>query len=245
MGSVTARDVAAGLRRLDLAGKPVCLHSSLSSFGTVVGGADSVVDAFVAEHCILLVPSYSWGFAVAPTEGLRPSRNGWDYEQPRVVEATQTTYTPETTEIDREMGAIPAAVVVRPGRARGNHPLCSFTALGPRAAEAVAAQTWDDPYAPLKWLTDNDGVVLLAGVGLRSMTFVHYAEQLAGRALFRRWVIDEYGVTRMVPVGGCSNGFEGLAPLLDPFLRVDARWHERMRCLSRGNGFTDARSCDS
>src|SRR5260370_39300659 len=82
MGSVTARDIAAGLRRLDLAGKPVCLHSSLRSFGTVAGGADSVVDAFVAERCTLMMPSYSWEqFAVPPTERLRPLRNGWAYEQ--------------------------------------------------------------------------------------------------------------------------------------------------------------------
>lgn len=217
MRSVNARDIGAGLHRLDLEGKPVCLHSSLSSFGNVSGGADSVVDAVVAERCTLLVPSFSWEFAAAPTEGLRPSRNGWDYEESRAVDATPAAYSPETMEIDRDMGAIPAAVVVRPGRARGNHPLCSFTALGLSATASVASQTWDDVYAPFKWLTDNDGVVLLAGVGLTSMTLVHYAEELAGRALFRRWVIDERGATTMVPVGGCSNGFEALAPLLTPF----------------------------
>jgi aminoglycoside N3'-acetyltransferase len=214
MTTVTAHDIAAGLRRLRLTGKPVCLHSSLSSFGTVVGGTDSVVDAFLEEGCTLMVPSFSWRFAVLPTEGLRPARNAWDYEQPRALEVAPATYSAETTEIDRRMGAIPAAVVARPGHARGGHPLCSFTALGPRGEEAVAPQTWDDVYAPLQWLTDNDGVVLLAGVGLTSMTLVHYAEQLAGRTLFRRWVLDDDGVTRMVPVGSCSNGFEALAPLL-------------------------------
>jgi aminoglycoside 3-N-acetyltransferase len=219
MSTVTAPDIRAGVRRLGLAGKAVCLHSSLSSFGTVTDGADDVVDAFLAEGCTLIVPSFSWRFAALPSKDLRPTRNAWDYEQPRALESAPPTYSPETTEIDRRMGAIPAGVVSRPGRERGAHPLCSFTALGPEAAEAVAAQTWDDVYAPLRWLTDNNGTVLLAGVGLTSMTFLHYAEQLAGRALFRRWVLDADGNTQMVPVGGCSNGFEALAPFLAPFAK--------------------------
>jgi aminoglycoside 3-N-acetyltransferase len=131
-------------------------------------------------------------------------------------------YFPETTEIDRAMGVIPAAVVFRLGHVRGDHPLCSFTAVGPLTQEAIARQSWNDVYAPLQWLglRDNDGAVLLGGVGLTSMTLVHYAEQLAGRTLFRRWVMDKYGATRMVPVGGCSNGFGALAPLLAPLSKT-------------------------
>jgi aminoglycoside N3'-acetyltransferase len=217
--ATAAADVAAGLQRLALTGKPVCLHSSLRSFGTVSGGAESVIDGFLREGCTLIVPSFSWRFAVLPTAGLRPARNAWDYEEPRALEAAPAAYSPQTTEIDRRMGAIPAAVVARPDHVRGDHPLCSFTAIGPRAEAAVGKQTWSEVYAPLQWLVENDGAVLLAGVGLTSMTFVHYAEQLAGRTLFRRWVLDAHGLTRMVPVGSCSNGFETLAPLLAPLSR--------------------------
>src|ERR687891_282076 len=43
-------------------------------------------------------------------------------------------------EIDRDMGAIPATLVRWPNRVRGNHPLDSFTAVGPSATELIAQQ---------------------------------------------------------------------------------------------------------
>jgi aminoglycoside N3'-acetyltransferase len=218
--SVTAEDIAASLRHLGLAGKPVCMHSSLRSFGTVVGGANGVIDGFRAEDCTLIVPSFSWQFAVLPPQGLRPARNGWDYAQSLASDAAAAAYGPDTTVIDQDMGAIPAAVIVRSGHVRGDHPLCSFTALGPLAEQAAGQQTWDDVYAPFQWLADNDGAVILAGVSLTSMTLVHHAEQLAGKTLFRRWVLDKDATTVMVPVGGCSNGFEALAPLLAPLSKT-------------------------
>lgn len=222
MPSVTADDVVEGLHRLGLLGKPVCLHSSLRSFGAVAGGADTVIDGFREAGCTLIVPSFSWRFAVPPPEKLRPARNAWDYGARPDSDAAPATYCPETPEIDRDMGAIPAAVITRPGHLRGDHPLCSFTALGPLAQEAVARQTWNDVYAPLRWLGlgENNGAVLLAGVSLISLTLVHYAEQLAGRTLFRRWAMDKQGTVRMVPVGGCSNGFGKLAPLLAPLSKT-------------------------
>jgi aminoglycoside 3-N-acetyltransferase len=207
-------DISSALRRLALAGRPVCLHSSLRSFGQVQDGADAVVDAFLAADCTLLVPSFSWTFAVGAPPDLRPARNGWDYEHPGRVGHSRNVYTPETSEIDRDMGAVPAAVVARPARARGDHPLSSFAALGAQAGEAVAAQKWGDPHAPLGWLTESEGSVLLAGVGLTALTLVHYAEQLAGRTLFRRWALDPNGRVEMVPVGGCSDGFDKLVPYL-------------------------------
>ena len=46
---LTRDDIAQGLRELGLAaGDAVLLHSSLSSIGRVVGGADAVIDAFLA-----------------------------------------------------------------------------------------------------------------------------------------------------------------------------------------------------
>lgn len=220
MQSVSDDDIAAGVRRLGLSGKNVCLHSSLRSFGHVVGDGNTVIEGFLNAGCTLIMPTFSWRFAVLPTEGLRPARNAWDYEHPPAPTATPAIYCPETKEIDRGMGTIPAAAVARPGHVRGNHPLCSFTALGTRAEDAVGRQTRDDVYAPLKWLARRGGAIVLAGVGLTSMTLVHYAEQLAGRTLFRRWVLDEHGATQMVPVGGCSNGFETLAPMLAPLRKT-------------------------
>lgn len=63
---------------------------------------------------------------------------------------------------------------------------------------------------------------MLIGVGLRSLTLLHYAEQLAGRTPFRRWSLGSADEPETVPVGGCSNGFDALEPTLAPWRR-DAR----------------------
>ncbi len=208
-------EIAAGLERLGLRGRPICLHSSLSSFGRVTGGAGAIVDAFADAHCTLMVPSFSFRFLVLPTDGLRPARNAWDYENPPTLEGA-AGYSTDATEIDRRMGVVAAHVVAHPEHIRGDHPLCSFTAVGPQAGDLVNAQTWADVYAPLRSLAALDGAILLAGTRLTSVTLLHEAERVAGRTLFRRWALDSGGVTRMVPVGSCSNGFEKLAPILAP-----------------------------
>ncbi len=60
--SITRREIAEGLRALGLSeGDRVILHSSLSSLGTVAGGADAVVDAFLdvlGASGTLLVPTF-------------------------------------------------------------------------------------------------------------------------------------------------------------------------------------------
>jgi aminoglycoside N3'-acetyltransferase len=85
------------------------------------------------------------------------------------------------------MGAIAAAVVQMPGRSRGNHPICSFAAVGPHAQSLVAHQSPLAVNAPLAALADCSGYVVLMGVGLNCMTLLHLAEQQAGRNLFRHW----------------------------------------------------------
>lgn len=205
---VTGQDVRQALRGLGLPGRTVCLHSSLSSFGQVVGGAVAVVRAFLDEGCTLLVPTFSSVFEVAPPPHLQFERNGWDYSAPTSPRhMPERVYTPEVPDIDRGMGAIPLAVIPWLGRVRGNHPLDSFTAVGPRAAELIAGQAPLDVYAPLTALIRTDGFVLLMGVGLEKVTLLHLAEKEAGRTLFRRWANDPNGRPMAVEVGGCSEGF--------------------------------------
>ena len=80
--SVTLADIRAAVRRLGLTGQPVCAHSSLRSFGHVEGGARTVVDAFLAEGCTLMVPTHSYAFSVRPLPHQRPERNGTRYYFP-------------------------------------------------------------------------------------------------------------------------------------------------------------------
>lgn len=214
--SVDAHAVRQGLRDLGLSGRAVCVHSSLRSFGRLRGGAAAFVDACLSEQCTVVVPTFSWtAFAVAAPIDLRPSRNGTDYSW--IPSSTgRDPYTPDSPRLDaEEMGAIPADVLKRADHRRGDHPLCSFTAVGPLAAQLVDGQSWTDTYAPLRELTNRDGAVLLVGVDLTSMTLLHLAEAAAGREPFRRWALGNDGQVHAVPVGGCSNGFRQLRHALD------------------------------
>jgi aminoglycoside N3'-acetyltransferase len=206
--TITQRDIQRGIRRLGLSGRPLCLHASLGSFGHVVGGPEAVLEAFLEEDCTVVVPAFSWSFAVLPPLHLRPTRNGWNYQDfSDSTAAIEQIYTPASLAIDSDMGLIAATVVARPDRARGNHPLCSFAAIGPLAQDVTIGQSPEDVYAPLVALTQRNGAVLLMGVGLEKMTLLHLAEKAVGRTLFRRWANDVHGQSMAVEVGSCSNGF--------------------------------------
>ena len=205
---VTLDDVTRAILRAGVEGRPVCLHSSLSSFGYVSGGPATVVDAFLTGGGTLLVPTFSWeSYAVTPPPPhLRPARNGTDYDA-LPAKDTLRVFSPADNDVGKAMGAIPAQVLKRCGRARGNHPLCSFAAIGPEAGRLTERQTPTDVFAPLEVLTGDGGFVVLAGVGLDRMTLLHHAEHVAGRSLFRRWARVGDGEVAMVAVGGCSEGF--------------------------------------
>jgi aminoglycoside N3'-acetyltransferase len=214
--AVTRGDLEAAIDALGLSGGVICVHSSLRSFGTVAGGADSVIDAFLGAGCTLLVPTHSWGFATNHVPGLRPPRNGWDYSMNVAPPAYDGVFSTASNIIDRNMGAIPRAVLARTERQRGDHPLASFGAIGPLAGALIDGQHGAAVHAPLRALAEYDGAIVLVGVGLTRMTLLHLAEQEAGRAQFQRWARDARGDTIMVESGGCSEGFEQLAPVLAP-----------------------------
>lgn len=220
-GAVTIEDLLATIHNLQLVDRVVCVHASLRSFGHVIGGASTVVQALLDAGCTLLVPTFSYTFAIAPPPTLQVARNGWEYGHhygPRAEKGK--VYTTTTQEIDADMGAIPAAVLKFSDSVRGNHPLNSFSAVGPQAATLIAGQQPLDVYAPLRALVEAEGYVLLMGVTLESMTLLHHAEQVAGRVAFRRWAHDPQGQPQMVEAGSCSDGFEQLAPLLQPWPRA-------------------------
>jgi aminoglycoside N3'-acetyltransferase len=219
---VTLERIRGGARAAGLAGRPLCVHASLRSFGRVRGGAATVVEGLLAEGCTVLVPTFSYVFAVPPPPGQRPARNGYHYAAIRPpMPGVRRVFSPDSTELDRaHMGAVPAAVLGMPGHARGNHPLNSFSAVGPRARELIAAQRPLDVYAPLRRLADLDGAVVLMGVRLDRMTLLHLAEQLAGRMLFRRWANGSDGRPVAVEAGGCSDGFPRLETALTLLLKT-------------------------
>ncbi len=215
---IGAEEIRRAVDALGLSGLPVCLHASLRSFGWVSGGADGIVDGFLAAGVTLLVPTFSASVFAAPAPaGHRPlpfNCEGDGSIPARVDRSAGVPFQVSCTDIDPEMGAIPVAVLARDGARRGNHPLSSFTAIGPEAAELVAAQSPEEVFAPLWRLARYGGGVVLAGTDLSSATILHLAEQRAGLRLLVRWAYGPDGRTIEVRHGGCSRGFVRLAGAL-------------------------------
>ena len=218
--SVTSKEVSEAASRVGLGGRPLLVHSSLRSFGHVLGGAQAVIDGLLERGCTVMVPTFLAAYEIPPPEGERPLRNGIDYDNYEVVPTgTSQVYSPDSNEISKSMGAIPATVLAMSGRLRSDHPRQSFAAVGPRAAELTAGQSPLDVFAPIRNLSRSDGMIVLMGVGLTRMTALHLAEEMAGRHLFRRWANGPDGKPMQVAVGGCSAGFDGLEPVLSPLER--------------------------
>ena len=118
---VTQHDIHVALRTLGLIGVPVCIHASLRSFGSVAGGTASLIAAFLDANCTLLVPTFSWSFAVPPPPDQRIPQNGWQYASyAGPTSGVGRIYTPQTTEIDEDMGALATAIVAHADHLRGD-----------------------------------------------------------------------------------------------------------------------------
>ena len=225
--AVDRRTIRGAVLEAGLGGRPVCAHASLRSFGDVEGGADAIVDAFLDEGCTLMVASFSGATFGLPPPSERPfERNGVD-ELFLAQPMHDRIYSPDSNEASH-MGALVDAVLRRPGRSRGDHPLSSFAAVGPLAHELVRRQRPLDIYAPLAELATHGGAVVLMGVGLTRMTLIHLAEKRSGRTLFRRWANDADGNPIAVEAGSCSEGFGKLEPALRDLRREvvvgESRW---------------------
>lgn len=210
---VTQSDIVDGLRRLALGpGSIVVVHSSLSSFGRVEGGAAAVIAAL--EETV--TPS---GLVAMPVHSV--TMEGHPLAQP-----FDSATSPATT------GRVPETFWRQPGVWRSGHPTHSVAAWGERAEELVADHERRGPVgldSPLARAAAWGGVVLQLGVDHRTNTTLHHAEVLAEvpyltvpyrkswgrRALVRR----ADGSVDRVPmvegqIPGCSAGFYKIEPLL-------------------------------
>lgn len=169
-----------------------------------------------------MIPAFSDIYEARPVDKYMPANNGaGDYSY--FLEKTDTDIAPfdvTSKEISVEdMGLFSQCVLNHEKSIRGNHPLNSFAALGNNAQKLVGSQTRKDVYAPLKQLCDDDGYVLLMGVGLDTATIIHFAEQLAGRTPFIRWAYDKGKNIIPVSAGGCSKGFNHFNDVLSSYAK--------------------------
>ncbi len=206
---VTSSDLARAIRSSGLSKSVVALHSSLKSFGRLEGGPESLLQAFVRAGCTLLAPTFTYACEVSPQRDIR--QNG--LEPGFIVDVRHSIdFDQNASFLSPDMGSIPACLLQTAGRMRGHHALNSLTGLGPLAAAVIAEQSALNVYGPYKWLYDYPrAYLLLAGVNLTKATPIHFAEERAGRRLFRRWA-REAGAIIESETGGCSEGFENLEP---------------------------------
>jgi len=195
---VTKQDITTGLRELGLkAGDTVVVHSALSSFGEVDGGANTVVDA-------LLDVLGDKGTLVVPTFNFEPGI--FDYANTRSI-----------------VGAITEAIRARPNAIRSNHPTHSVTAIGPLAEVITEKHEKVDPFAKgsalYKALQANANILQL-GVTHTTNSTIHVAEELAKVPYLERQrhvgILQPNGtvVYKWIRRPGCSQGFNEVDEIL-------------------------------
>jgi len=212
--TVRQRDLLLGLRDLRLREAAVIVHSSLSSFGQVEGGAQTVVSALRSVFPTVIVPTFTYQTMITPLSG--PEHNAITYgsgaDQNRMAEF----FSPKMP-ADPLMGVIPETLRRQPSATRSNHPIQSFARI--HAEKFLAAQDLSNPLGPLEALEQAGGWAVLLGVDHTTNTSIHYAERLAGRRQFVRWALTPKGVVECPGFPGCSAGFQAVAPEVERYTR--------------------------
>jgi aminoglycoside 3-N-acetyltransferase len=212
---ITFHDFVAAFQKLGLKHTtPVMVHASLSAFGDVQDGAETVLGALMYIFDTLLTPGFTYKSMVTPEFG--PPDNGLNYTESQTANLMAQFYRPSLP-VDRLMGVVPEAMRQHPRSRRSLHPILSF--IGMNAGSYLESQTLEEPLKPIERLVEAKGWVLLLGVDHTVNTSIHYAERLAGRKQFVRWALTPNGVLECPGFPGCSDGFEQLASRLKPVTR--------------------------
>jgi aminoglycoside 3-N-acetyltransferase len=223
---LTLRDFRAGLRGLDIApSQPVIVHASLSAFGEVHGGVQTLLDALTAAFDIVIMPTFTYKTMITPEVG--PPDNAITYgsgkDRNRMAEIFN-----QDMPADSMMGVLAEALRNHSDAARTNHPILSFAGI--HAENILAFQTTREPLLHIQALIDEEGWVLLMGVDQTVNTSIHYAERLAGRKQFIRWALTTTGVVPCYGFPGCSQGFE----------QANVHLQENMRSVRLGKASINA-----
>jgi aminoglycoside 3-N-acetyltransferase len=212
-GSVHPGELERALNDLGLDGSGnAIVHSSLSSFGYVSGGAVTLIEALRHTLGTVVMPAFTYYTLAWPAQ-YRSS--DWPKQTPLDGPAFRVD-----SNVSPDIGKVSQTLLDRYAPRRSTHPALSFVALGARAEQILAAQSLENPYAPIGTLYALDGDVILLGVDHRSNTTIHYGEYLAGRPLLDRWANTVHGLVRTF-FPNCSAAFNGLQGKLSSLASVD------------------------
>jgi aminoglycoside 3-N-acetyltransferase len=212
----TYREFVGGLRSLGIdREQPVIVHASLSAFGEVPGGAETVLGALLASYSTLVMPAFTYKTMITPEVG--PPNNAMVYGTARDANLMAEFYQPDYP-VDTLMGAVAEALCKHPKARRSSHPILSF--CGVNADRVLDAQSFAEPLAPIGVLRDDKGWVLMMGVDHTVNTSMHYAERLAGRKQFVRWALTPTGVVECPAFPGDSRGFNAVTASVENITRT-------------------------
>jgi aminoglycoside 3-N-acetyltransferase len=161
-------------------GQDLLVHCSMRRVGPVPGGAATLLRALrsaTGPQATIVVPAQTTMTSLS-SRAFRAATDALDAEGMARFVASMAAFDPASTP-SSGMGVFAELVRATPGSARSAHPLASFAALGPRAAECMAAHDMDchlGEGSPLGWLYQADAAVLLLGVGYSVCTAFHLAE---------------------------------------------------------------------
>jgi aminoglycoside 3-N-acetyltransferase len=204
-----------GLRDLGLdAHSRVIVHASLSALGPIAGGVGTLLGALLSVSETLIAPTFTYRAMVTPREG--PFDNALNYHEADNRNAEVEFFRPSLP-ADPGLGILAETLRRHPDAVRSEHPLLSFA--GVNAQEALASQTIEHPWAPIQWLTEFDGDMLLIGLDHKANVSLHYAEQRAERRAFIRWALTPQAIVTCPGMPGCSDGFEAIASRLEGIAR--------------------------
>ena len=184
---VTKADIKEGLWRAGLRqGDAVLVHSSLSRFGFVDGGADAVIDALletVGADGTLMMSAITTSVQLV-CRCIEAADAGVALDMPPLDVVHTETWA----------GTIPETFRKRPGVKHSLHPTHAVTALGARAGEMLDnhqnAPGPSGEATPFMRLMDDDrGFILLLGVNHESNTALHGVEERAcvEYVLYPKW----------------------------------------------------------
>ncbi len=200
--AISKKDIISDLRKLGLQeGMTVEVHSSLSSFGYVIGGAQTVVDALMETvgYEGTLVMALQDSNNNEPSYWSRPpiERELWEK-----VRNSMPAFNPNESEF-KSMGDITNNLNRRAGAYRSYHPSCAFVTFG-KYGKLIANKHELDfglgEQSPLGTIYGLPSYVLLIGVDYDNCTGMHLAEYRSGvrKILLQGGAIEENGYRKWV-----------------------------------------------
>ncbi len=168
--STLREDISSALARCGIeAGDTVFLHSGLSVFGHIEGGADAVIDAFLdvlKNEGTLVLPTFT------PRSIIYFDGSFTAHRKPRPFDPARAE--------DVEVGEVPRKFLKRAGVLRSFHPTHSAAALGRLSENILSAHRESDSpcgkNSPLARVLEHGGKFVFFGADLSATTFFHYLE---------------------------------------------------------------------